>query len=217
MQTHPVHDLRISTQRGSKKKVANSRGSPEELGPRICSNAEEVPSPLQQECLRCWRAFVVAHLLMMTLKVHGQISALPRFIRTFRTLEGRRLAAALHRLVATHRALPTITFAAETAAELPLLLVRHAGHEDNTEVVWPRQHLERIRKHDLVGRRGAAAAVVTTAAVVVAVIATGDVAVAGTSVRHGNVGPRHHRRCGRAVALLRRRLLSFKVGTQQGQ
>lgn len=164
--------------------------------------------------LRGGGAFVVAHLLMMPLKVHGQISALPCLVRAFRALEGRRLAAALHRLVATHRTLPTVALAAETAAEFPLLLVRHASHEDDAKVVRPRQHLERIRKYDLASRRGTAAAVVTAAAVIVAVVTTSDVAVAGTSVRHGDVGPRHHRRCGRAVSLLRRRLLPLEVGAQ---
>lgn len=66
-----------------------------------------------------------------------------------------------------------------------------------------RQHLERIRKHDLVGGHGAATAVVAAAAVVVAVVATDDVAVAGTSVCHGDVGPRQHRRCRRTGPLLR--------------
>lgn len=44
-----------------------------------------------------------------------------------------------------------------------------------------------------------------TAAIVVVVVVAG-VAVADTPVRHGDVGTRHHRRCGRAVTLLRRRL-----------
>lgn len=200
-----------SSQRGSKKKAANSRGS------RDLPKSLDLAFVQRGGRLRGGGAFVVAHLLMMPLKVHGQISALPRLVRALRALEGRRFAAALHRLVATHRALPAVALAAETAAELPLLLVRHAGHEDDAEVVRPRQHLERIRKYDLAGGRGTAAAVVTAAAVIVAVVATGDVTVAGTSVRHGDVGPRHHRRCGRAVALLRRRLLPLKVGAQQGQ
>lgn len=203
---------KIGSERVKEKKAANSRDSqnpPKSFRSRIRS---------MRRSLRGGRAFVVAHLLMMPLKVHGQISALPRLVRAFRALEGRRLAAALHRLVATHRALPAVALAAETAAELPLLLVRHTGHEDDTEVVRPRQHLERVRKYDLAGRRGTAAAVVAAAAVVVAVITTaGDVAVAGASVRHRDVGPRHHRRCGRPVSLLRWRLLPLKVGPQQGQ
>lgn len=127
---------------------------------------------------------------MMPFKVHGQISALPRFIRTFWTLEGRRFAAALDHLVATHRALPTVAFTTKTAAELPLLFVRHTSHEDNAEVMRLRQHFERIRKHDLASGHSTATAVVTAAAVVVAVVATDDIAVAGTSVCHGDVGPR---------------------------
>lgn len=140
---------------------------------------------------------------MMPLVVHGEVAALPRLVRTLRTLEGRRFAAALHHLVATHRALPAVTLAAETTAEFALLLVRHARHVDDAEVVRLRQHLERIREYDLAGGSSVTAAVV----VVVVAVANAGVAVADTSICHGDVGTRHHRRRGRAVTLLRRELL----------
>lgn len=152
-------------------------------------------------------ALVVAHLLMMPFIVHGKVATLPRFVRALWTLKGRRFASALHHLVAAHRALPAITLAAETTTEFTLLLVRHTRHVDDAEVVRLRQHLERIRKHDLAGGSGT-----TPAVVVVVVVAGTSVAVADTPVSHGDIGTRHHRRRGRAVTLLRRELLLLLVG-----
>lgn len=130
--------------------------------------------------------------------MHGKISTLPRLVRALRALEGRRFVTALHHLVATHRALPAVTLAAETTAEFALLLVRHTRHVDDAEVVRLRQHLERIREHDLAGGSSATAAVVI-------VVAIAGVAVGHTPVRHGNVGTCHHRRRGCAMTFLRRR------------
>lgn len=156
-------------------------------------------------------ALVVTHLLMMPFVVHGKVATLSRLVRALRALEGRRFASALHHLMATHRALPAVTLAAETTAEFTLLLVRHARHVDDAEVVRLRQHLERIREHDLAGGSSATAVVVVVVAVADAGVAVGD-----TPVRHGNVGARHHRRRGRAMTFLRRRrellLLLLLVG-----
>ena len=93
---------------------------------------------------------------MMPLVMHGKVAPLSGLVRALGTLESRRLAAALDHLVSPHGALPSVALAAEAAAELALLLVRHAAHVDDADFcLGPGQDLERIRED---ARRAAAVA-----------------------------------------------------------